>query len=160
MQAYENEETLRVVDDLKLIAKRYLNGHFILDFLAVLPLDLLPGDDSHLWKLLKLLRLPRLSQIVSLSNYKVLLKFILDRQQRQSDDSYSDKDDESKKKIILRKLFLVFAFKIMRIVIVLFSITYFLGLLFYIYSKHCNPNIDQTFITNYFSGQDLDNEDM
>ena len=48
----------------------------------------------------------------------------------------------------------------MRIVIVLFSITYFLGLLFYIYSKHCNPNIDQTFITNYFSGQDLDNEDM
>ena len=82
MQAYENEETLRVVDDLKLIAKRYLNGHFILDFLAVLPLDLLPGDDSHLWKLLKLLRLPRLSQIVSLSNYKVLLKFILDRQQR------------------------------------------------------------------------------
>ena len=98
---------------------------------------------------------------MSLSNYKALLKLILDRQSKNTDDVFSGKEDESKKKIILRKLFLVFAFKITRIVIVLFSITYFLGLLFYIYSKHCNPpNIENTFITNYFKGQDLDNEDM
>ena len=90
---------------------------------------------------------------MSLGNYKALLKHILERQSKNTDDVFSGKEDESKKKIILRKLFLVFAFKITRIVFVLFSITYFLGLLFYIYSKHCNPpSIENTFITNYFTG--------
>ena len=65
-QEYLDEETYMVVSDLVKIGKNYLKGSFIFDLLAWLPFDLLlHGLDSEkhdrIWRLLKLLRLPRLA---------------------------------------------------------------------------------------------------
>ncbi len=55
------EQEFRPVRDLKKIAKRYVTGYFIWDILAVIPFELLfAGEKQQLWRMIKLLRLPKL----------------------------------------------------------------------------------------------------
>lgn len=64
-QEYLDEELYSVVRELRLIAKHYMLGSFIFDFMAWVPFDLVITVDedyekARLLRLLKLLRIPRL----------------------------------------------------------------------------------------------------
>jgi len=60
----QDHETYSVITDVKLIAKQYLRGNFIFDFLAVCPFDWFLEPDTkkyRLYRLFKLLRVRRLA---------------------------------------------------------------------------------------------------
>lgn len=72
--AYQ-DEYLQTVDDRKLIAKRYLTGWFIIDFVAIFPFQqILEGIDLH--SLVRITRIGRLYKLVKLAKLVRLFKFI------------------------------------------------------------------------------------
>lgn len=69
-EEYMDDETFNYVSDFMSIAKHYLKGTFVVDFLACLPFSFffsviqsrtLNKDHVRLFRLIKLLRLPRLT---------------------------------------------------------------------------------------------------
>ena len=58
-EEYIDDETYIVVSDLISIGKNYLKGSFFFDLLAWLPFDIITPGHSRVWRLFKLLRLPR-----------------------------------------------------------------------------------------------------
>jgi hypothetical protein len=67
-QEYLDEETYTIVSDIKRISKHYLTGTFFIDLLACLPIENIRGINEEsvgfemrLFRLLKLLRFPRLA---------------------------------------------------------------------------------------------------
>jgi hypothetical protein len=63
-QQYVDQETFTEVSEIKLIAINYLKGSFIFDLLAWVPFEIIFYDHlskPRLWRLMKLLRMPRLS---------------------------------------------------------------------------------------------------
>ena len=73
----------RVVYDRKVVARAYLSGRFIVDFLSAVPLDgianlltagKLQGDNLRLFSLLKLIRMLRLSRMLRALNVNRALK--------------------------------------------------------------------------------------
>ena len=72
-QEYVDEETFTEVNDIKLIAINYLKKSFIFDLLAVIPFENIFQDlfeEPRLWRLMKLLRMPRLSQLLDVEKFK------------------------------------------------------------------------------------------
>lgn len=76
LEEYLDEETYTYVTDLKKISLRYLKGKFIFDLLAWLPLNLmieLFDGRKRLFRVLKMLRLPRLAQLLNVERVKKLV---------------------------------------------------------------------------------------
>lgn len=72
-QEYVDEETYTAVSDIKMIAINYLKRSFIFDLLAVIPFEsifLNYLETPRLWRLMKLLRMPRLSQLLDVEKFK------------------------------------------------------------------------------------------
>ena len=77
-QEYKDEETYTVVSDIKKIAKHYIKGSCIFDFLANVPFDAyfmesdtqMMVEQSRLFRLLKLLRVPRLFELLNVDRFK------------------------------------------------------------------------------------------
>jgi len=74
-QEYKDEETYTIVSDIKMIAKHYAKGSFIFDLLANVPFELLfaggnSGDNSRLYRLLKMFRVPRLFELLNVDRIK------------------------------------------------------------------------------------------
>jgi hypothetical protein len=71
LSAYEDEEN-RIVDRLDKIAWEYITGWFIIDLVAVAPINYFLSDtiddssSSNFNKLLRLLRLPRIYRLLRL----------------------------------------------------------------------------------------------
>lgn len=63
---YFDEKLLQMISDRKLIAKRYLRGFFIIDFISILPYDditLATGSKANL-KILRIVRIVRLAKLL------------------------------------------------------------------------------------------------
>ena len=63
---YFDEKLLKMISDRKLIAKRYLRGFFIIDFISILPYDditLATGSKANL-KILRIVRIVRLAKLL------------------------------------------------------------------------------------------------
>ena len=63
---YFDEKLLTMISDRKLIAKRYLRGFFIIDFISILPYDditLATGSKANL-KILRIVRIVRLAKLL------------------------------------------------------------------------------------------------
>mmetsp|Transcript_33416 Transcript_33416/g.51281 ORF Transcript_33416/g.51281 Transcript_33416/m.51281 type:complete len:158 (+) Transcript_33416:1178-1651(+) len=78
-QEYKDEETYTVVSDIKKIAKHYLKGSCIFDLLANIPFEIFftigkdpqkTIDDGRLYRLFKLLRVPRLFALLNVDRIK------------------------------------------------------------------------------------------
>lgn len=70
LSAYEDDHK-KIIDEPKRIAKEYLQGWFLIDFVAVLPISYFLSTDTNSSgngynKLLRLLRLPRLYRLLRL----------------------------------------------------------------------------------------------
>jgi hypothetical protein len=73
LQEYKDEETYTIVSDIKKIAKHYIKGSCVFDLLACLPFDRILSrgrDDTRLYRLLKLFRVPRLLELLNVDRIK------------------------------------------------------------------------------------------
>lgn len=72
VQEYQDEETYALVSELKSIAKQYVKTNFFFDFVAWAPVNYFLEEHAkvRLYRLFKLLRLPRLKQLIKVENFK------------------------------------------------------------------------------------------
>ena len=77
-QEYKDEETYTIVSDIKKIAKHYLRSSCVFDLLAIIPFELIfndptvsdQKDTSRMYRLVKLLRVPRLFELLNVDRFK------------------------------------------------------------------------------------------
>ena len=76
LQGYRHPDTYENITDLKLIALNYLFTWFIIDFLSIFPFSIFMdnAENSTTFKLLRLLRMPRLSKLIDIGRVKKILK--------------------------------------------------------------------------------------
>ena len=72
------DEDFRIVENRKLIAKRYLSGWFCIDVLAIVPFDLI-FSQSDLNHLVRFARIGRLYKLVKLTRLLRIIKFLKDQ---------------------------------------------------------------------------------
>ena len=138
LQEYNDVETYRTVREVKTIAKHYLKGSFIFDLLAIIPFYFMFDStnkieyerNSRLIKLLKLLRVPRLFALLNVDKIKKSIQY---HYEMQLYDSKTGKYKDGKYYPTLKVLNLVRIYKIFRLVIIIFTSSFFLGILWYIY---------------------------
>jgi len=114
LQSYKHPETYEIVKDLKSIAQNYvIHGWFVIDFISVFPFGMLMQSESDVTKLFRLFRLPRLIKLIDISRFNKLLKSLM---------SNSSRDER-----IMQHYFLLYVYKIFRLIIIAIIITYFIG---------------------------------
>lgn len=114
LQSYKHPETYEIVKDLKSIAQNYIfHGWFVIDFISVFPFGQLLQSESDITKLFRLFRLPRLIKLIDISRFNKLLKSLM---------SNSSRDER-----IMQHYFLLYVYKIFRLIIIAIIITYFIG---------------------------------
>lgn len=115
LQSYKHPETFVIIKDLKMIAKNYVfHGWFFIDFISVFPFGILLQSENDFTKLFRLCRLPRLIKLIDISRFNNLLKSLL---------SNSSSRDER----IMKHYFLLYVYKIFRLILIALIITYFIG---------------------------------
>jgi hypothetical protein len=129
----ETVELLFYLDFIFCFLQEYkdVKGSCVFDLLACLPLDRILGsqkEDTRLYRLLKLFRVPRLLELLN-----------VDRIKQTINDHYNkilqtavENNVESKSYPILKALMLVQIYKIFRLIIIIFTSSYFLGILWHI----------------------------
>lgn len=129
-----DEETFTDVSDVKKIAIHYLKSSFIFDVLAILPFEyIFPTSvkpPSRLWRLMKLLRIPRLSKLQDVEKFKGIVNEYYSKQLEKN----IARNDETPYPIMF-VLTIVQCYKILQLVLLIFACSYFLGILWHIYTK-------------------------
>ena len=77
MSAYSDED-FKIVEDRKVIAKRYLTGWFAVDLLAIFPFDIILGQSDDMNHLIRFARIGRLYKLVKLTKLLRIFKFLKD----------------------------------------------------------------------------------
>jgi len=72
------DEDFRIVENRKVIAKRYLYGWFTIDVLAIFPFALIIGASEDLNHLVRFARIGRLYKLVKLTRLLRIIKFLKD----------------------------------------------------------------------------------
>ncbi len=116
---YRDPETYETVRSIPKIAKRYVfKGWFIIDFVGVIPFQEFLGGGKIQTKLVRLFRLPRLVKLIDISRFNSLLKSLF--------------ENNSQEERIMMQYLLMYAYKIFRLFIIAFIITYFSGCVWYL----------------------------
>lgn len=130
-----DEETYNIVSSFKKIAKHYLKKSFMFDFIAWFPLSLfmdstkpLYARDRRLFRLLRLLRLPRLAQLLDVEKCKSILNEYYGKKLENS----VIKNDNEFSFPIMRVIIIVHTYNLFSIIVVIFTVSYFLGILWLI----------------------------
>lgn len=138
LQEYYDEESQQRIRDLKMIAKKYIEGWFLIDFVSIFPFHIFLNT-GVVTKLFRLCRLPRLVKLIDPSRFKKVLK----------GSAKEDQDDEA----IAQEYFVMYIYNIFRLVVIAVMITYFIGCNVYFISNEFNSDADiensKTFITNF-----------
>lgn len=163
---YKDDEDFKPVKDLKKIAIRYLKRFFIIDFLATVPLRYMMLSDEpdtlQLFYLLKLLRLPKLQSVMDTKNFQDMIKSVF-RRRLQSVIRNENKQKESNvdnNKIMLQ-IKIMYAFRVLRLIVTILILSYFLGTLWFIFSKRTTATPeDYTFFNEYDLADREDSENL
>ena len=139
-QEYKDEETYTVVSDIKKTAKHCLKGSCLFDLLANIPFELffmgntirIDNQEGRLFRLLKLLRLPRLFELLDIERIKQTLNDYYSKRLVEAFRADNPQSEEVSSPI-LKVLMYVQVFKICRLCIIIFTVSYFLGILWHIY---------------------------
>ncbi len=114
----------------------YNRGWFIIDFVAVFPFQLMLGNYARALKLIRLLRLPKLIDMLDISRFNKILKSLFEN---------SSRDERIAAQYMLR-----YIYKIFRLILIALIITYFVGLFWYIISDNLNPDDeDDTWLKSF-----------
>jgi hypothetical protein len=132
-QEYVDQETYSLVSDIKSIFKHYVMSSFVFDLMAVLPFEVIfrnLGDKTRILRLFKWLRVPRLAQLLNKTRFKIILSKIFElKMERQLKKGHVN----ASYPIVLQMMF-VFCYRILSLVIIIFTLSYFWGILWYIYT--------------------------
>lgn len=150
---FKPEDQYNTVRDLTEIAKRYLKGRFLIDFLALIPLQYMFNTlHAHLFLLIKIVRLQQGSNLVNSNTFMRQIKMIFNKKlERLVDENpklakNSDLDNNN----IMLILMISYFFKVVKLVIFIVIVSYFMGMLWYIYceltQKPANDDEDLGFI--------------
>ena len=123
-QTFQDKNKLIEVRSFKRIAKRYLKFWFYIDFISIIPFELMISKEDfyNYFKLFRLLRLPKFIQTIDVKRFDNLMGNIITQR---------NKENGNKK---LKLLFNIrYIFKIIRLIIMASIITYILGCFWYIY---------------------------
>ena len=121
---YQDKDKLIEVRSFKKIAKRYLKAWFLIDFISIIPFEILTTKKnfSNYIKLIRLIRLLKFIQTIDVKRFDNLMGNIITQR---------NKENGNKK---LKLLFNIrYIFKIIRLIIMASIITYILGCLWYVY---------------------------
>ena len=138
-QAYQDKETQEVVKDIKKITIRYAkSGWMIIDFFATFPFNLF-FEDAVYTRMIRLTRLSKMVAILDVSRVQRLVK------------SYFDNSTRTDR--IQTQYIIMYSYKIFRLIIIVFMITYLIGSFWWLIIKNINYDGDidnsNTFITNW-----------
>jgi len=164
---YKDEKDLKPVREHKLIALRYLKGFFFVDFLATLPLVYIIGksdpETQQLVLLLKLLRLPRLKDVVDTKNFQDKVKYLFKRRLKrllQNNPKIPQESNVDNNKIMLQ-ISIMYGFRVLKLVVTMLIFSYFLGTLWYIFSKRTTKDREAfTFYNEYKLWENEDYENL
>lgn len=136
---YKDEETFVKVRDIKKITIRYAkSGWMLVDFLATFPFNLF-FEDAVYTRMIRLSRLSKMVAILDVSRVQRMIK------------SYFDKSTRADR--IQTQFILIYNYKIMRLIIIVFMITYLIGSFWWLIVKNVNTTEDidagNTFIRNW-----------
>jgi len=111
---------------LKILKAYMKSGRFFIDLLATFPFYLIDNDSEaggssgSILKLLRLVRIPKILNLIDQDRVSKLIQTLVSGQQRQ--------------KKVVQTIFLSQVFKVIRLVVLTIIITYFTGCLFYFVS--------------------------
>lgn len=109
---YRDTETTECVWEFKEIAKSYLRGWFIIDFISIFPFQIVvPPENGSATKLLRMPRMLRMGKLLDINNVKRLMKSF------QSENNTADS--------IIKLYYNLFMYKLARLLLVLTVLTYF-----------------------------------
>jgi hypothetical protein len=122
--------------DLSKIASRYLRNEFFLEFITVIPFQLLPfGGFERLFFLIKIFRLLIGFKVFNVSQIMLKIQTILrERIQKriEKDPKFAEDHDTDHNNIILL-IKIGSSLRILLLIIIIVTISYFLGILWFIY---------------------------
>lgn len=132
-----------MVSDIKKIAKHYLKGSCIFDMLAIIPFELfftlgqdgraIKGDSaekaSRMFKMIKFFRIPRLFELINVDRVKSSINDYYNKRLQRA----VQENDESDSYPILKALMYIQMYKILRLTLLIFTSSYFLGIVWHIY---------------------------
>ena len=123
---YRDPESFEYVNDFRKIAKNYITGWFLIDFAAVFPFNLLVSGNSQWIKLVRLFRLPKFMRLLDQSRFDQMLESILENHSRQKKMNY----------LYASK----YIYKIIRLILIAATLTYFMGCLWYVITSNSTIN--------------------
>ena len=116
---YKDPETYETVRSVSKIGRKYIfRGYFIVDSIAIIPFQYILNSSTMQTKLLRLFRLPRLLKLIDISRFNQLLKSLF--------------ENNSQEERIMMQYLLMYGYKIFRLFIIAFIITYFSGCVWYL----------------------------
>ena len=132
-----------MVSDIKKIAKHYLKGSCIFDLLANIPFELFftLGQDgkaigeaakksSRMFKMIKFFRIPRLFELLNVDRVKSSINDYYNKRLQKA----VQENNESESYPILKALMYLQMYKILRLTLLIFTSSYFLGIVWHIYT--------------------------
>ena len=146
-QEYNDEETYCLITDIKQIAIHYVKGSCFFDLLAIIPFAslLVDGntsttdpkkDNARLFRLIKLLRVPRLFELLNVDRFK---KYIKDYYNNRLQESVSN-NEETENYPILRAIMYVQLYKVVRLAAIIITSSFFLGIMWHIICADLLPH--------------------
>ena len=132
---YREESTYHQVRDIAQISVRYIKNEFIYDLIPLVPLHtFFTFKFSHLLYILKCIRMLKTFQLLDTGRFMKHVKKYYEIQLLKvcEDPALAENRDLDQNKI-MRIIMISYIFKIFKLVILIFQVSYFLGIFFYIY---------------------------
>lgn len=133
-QGFKHEDTYEHITDMKEIAKKYLFGWLCIDAVSIFPFKYVlslfnaDSDNAQGLKLIRLARMPRMGKLIDINRIKNVLKSL---------GGNNNNDEE-----IVKQYQILYLYKLIRMIIIAFIITYFLGCIWYFISENFNTAED------------------
>lgn len=135
-QGFRHEDTYEHISDFKAIAKKYLFGWLIIDFVSIFPFPQViamlgyKNENALGLKLIRLLRLPRMAKLIDINRIKNVLKSL---------GGNTNNDEE-----IVKQYYILYFYKMIRMIIIALIITYFLGCIWFYISNELQADEKDT----------------
>jgi len=133
---YTDDFNNHLIRDLSMISMRYLKSGFIFDLLPLIPINwVLHFKYSHIFYIIKVIRLLDTFELLDTSRFMShVKKFYESRLKKVCEIEHLANNIELDQNKIMTVIMISYIFKTFKLVIIIFQVSYFLGIFFYIYS--------------------------
>lgn len=143
---FKPEDQYNKVRDLTEIAKRYLKSRFFIDALAMIPFhtffDGQHNENIKLFFIIKIIRIQKGYHLLSSNTFMRQVKMLFNRRLEniiKSDPELAENSDLDNNNIMLI-LMISYFFKTFKLVVIILTVSYFIGIFWYIFCDLTKPN--------------------